>query len=77
MVLCSAAGAVVVAGRRGALGVGGTAPTAAAHLLNNVDLSPQLCNDTTTTGKSSTVSTEGGGGVHQQLADKTNCSNTP
>lgn len=53
MVLCSAAGAVVVAGSRGALGVGGTAPTAAAHLLNNVDLSPQLCNDTTTTGKSS------------------------
>lgn len=43
IVLASAAGAVVIASR-GALRVWGAAPTAAAHLLNNVHFSPQLWN---------------------------------
>jgi len=43
VVLTATAGAVIVTSRR-ALGVRGAAPTAAAHLLDNVHLSPQLWN---------------------------------
>ena len=52
VVLTLAAGAVIIASRR-ALRVWGTAPTAAAHLLNNVNFSPQLWNKMTRRGLAS------------------------